>query len=189
MSTSFCYWKPFHDIDRHLTSSSRRLADLSVLVTDRSSIPPELWGSCDCCKYTQCEDNTSIDNSASVSATLYHIAPSLVYKTPKLANACARRSTTVDHCRSDGTHASVNVSADGFFASHLNILIMKAVSAIVHRIYRVSHRLSEIQPRMIVDALLISSVRLGIIWMIALASVCLGLVNLNAKVAIVRVYK
>ena len=55
MSTSFCYWKPFHDIDHHLTSSSLRLADLSISVTDRSSIPPELWGSCDCCKYTQCE--------------------------------------------------------------------------------------------------------------------------------------
>ena len=41
-------------------------------------------------------------------------------------------------------------------------------------ILRVSHRLSEILPRVSIDALLISNVRLGIIWTIAFESVCLN---------------
>ena len=46
--TSFCYWKPYNYHHRDLTSP------LSISA-DCSSIPPELCGSCDCCKYIQCE--------------------------------------------------------------------------------------------------------------------------------------
>jgi hypothetical protein len=105
--------------------------------------------------------NTSIDNSASVSATLYH-APSLVYKTRILANVCAHGSTTVDHYRSR-IHASASVNAYGSYASRHDIPIMRAVSASVHRVYLVSHLSSEIQRRVNVDALLILSVSLGTI--------------------------
>jgi hypothetical protein len=89
-------------------------------------------------------NNTSIDNSASVSATLYHV-PSLVYKIRIRANVCAHESTTVDRY-SSGTHASASVSVDGSYASrHDNIIpITRAVGAGVHRVYRVSHLSSEI---------------------------------------------
>ena len=49
INTSFCYWKPYHD--HHLSD----LTSLRSVSIDHSSIPPELWGSCECCKYTQCE--------------------------------------------------------------------------------------------------------------------------------------
>ena len=80
----------------------------------------------------------------------------------------------MDLCRT-GTHASVNVSVVGSCANHLDILITRAVNANVHRQYCVNHLLSKIQSRMNVDALQISSVHLGIIWMKALVSVYLGL--------------
>jgi hypothetical protein len=74
------------------------------------------------------------------------------------------------------------VHVDDSYASHLDIPITRVVSASVHRVYRVSHLSSEIQHRVSVDALQTSNVHLGTIWMIALASVCLGLIiNLNAK--------
>ena len=48
INTSFCYWKPFHD--HQLTGSLDQSVSAGL-----SSVPPELWGYCDCCKYTQCE--------------------------------------------------------------------------------------------------------------------------------------
>ena len=130
------------------------------------------------------KDSISTGSFANASVLLYH-APSLVYKIQIHAIVFALRSTTVDHCRS-GTLASVSVSIDGSFASRLDIPTMRAVNASVRQ-YRVSHRLSLIQPHVSVNALRILSVYLGTISMKLLVSVCLGLIinpHLNAKLTI-----
>ena len=115
----------------------------------------------------------STGSFANASVILYH-APYLVYKIQMHAIVFALRSTTVDHCRS-GSLASVSVSVDGSFASRLNIPTMRAVNASVRQ-YRVSHRLSLIQPHVSVNAL-----------KKLLVGVCLGLIinpHLNAKLTI-----
>ena len=127
------------------------------------------------------QDNISTGSFANASVTLNY-APSPIYKTQILY---APRSMIVDYYRS-GTLANVSVSVDGSFVSRLDIQTMRVVSAGVHQ-YHVSHLLSLIQSHASVDALRISSVHLDIIWMISLASVCLGLIihpHLNAKFTI-----
>ena len=64
LNTSFYYWKPFHG--HHLISP------VSISV-DRSSIPRQLWGSCDCCKYIQCKPGQYFDRQ--LCKCLCHPAP------------------------------------------------------------------------------------------------------------------
>ena len=120
-------------------------------------------------------DSISTGSYVSASVTLNHVN-SLVYKTPICANVCAPRSTTVARCKS-GIRANVDASVDGSSVSHLDIQTMTAVNASVHRCHA-SHLLNQICPRASVVAQWIFPVHLDTIWMLPLASVCLGLVVL-----------